>query len=427
MGNFPSNHVRIWNEVSQIESEATKIKMLETLLNAPEYVKSLKQASLYADTVTWIAVIRRGQWAPFPKYAPPAPSSTAITNQPPARRAMDYLHEAYDLLGLSDDEPLSMEMLKSAYKRKAVTCHPDKGGDPAVFDALTKAYLYLQEVYKKLVPKNVRPDSQAATVTMDSANKYRDDPSLPRFDNEDNSIAMVIRDPSTPTASSASSASSANVRPFVEKAPLHINPKKLDMNVFNQLFEQNRLPDPEKDDGYGDWLKTQDPVKKQGANMRGKFNLNVFNNTFESEAREMEKKERSQQNGLTKYDNPDAIMLTPGAVVLGGEKPSEYTAPAGSRVQYTDLKAAYSTRMTFSQEVGDIKVGKKSYEQAKAEREKDPGPTTAEEAARIAEMTRKADMAEKNRQMRAAANDVGAAAYHERIKQRLLITEPPLQ
>lgn len=420
MGNFPSNHVRIWNEVSLIENEATKIKMLETLLNAPEYVKSLKQASLYADIVTWIAVIRRGQWAPFPKYAPPAPASTAITKQPPARRAMDYLHEAYDLLGLSDDEPLSLEILKSAYKRKAVTCHPDKGGDPAVFDALTKAYLYLQEVYKKLVPKAVRPDSQAPVVTMESANKYRNDPSLPMFENEEgNSIAMVVRDSSTPVHKT--------VQPFVEKAPLHINPKKLDMNVFNQLFEQNRLPDPEKDDGYGDWLKAQDPVKKQGSNMRGKFNLNVFNSAFESEARELEKQERSKANGITKYDNPDAMILTPGAVVLGGEKPSEYTAPAGSRVQYTDLKAAYSTRMTFSQEVGDIKVGKKSYEQAKAEREKDPGPTTAEEAARIAEMTRKAEQLEKNRQMRAAANDVGAAAYHDRIKQRLLITEPPLQ
>jgi len=415
MGNFPSAHVKIWNELSLIENEATKMKMIDTLFNVPEYVKSFKAAGLYGDVVTWMAVLKRGQWAPFPKYVPPAPSSTALTKQAPAKRAMDYLHEAYDLLGLSDDEPLTMEALKSAYKRRAVSCHPDKGGNPEVFDALTKAYLYLQEVYKKLVPKGLRPDTDAASVTMESAVKYRNDPSLPSYD-ENNSISMVVHDTAKPIRAYQTSNDA--------EKPLHINPKKLDMNVFNQLFEQNRLPDPEKDDGYGDWLKTQEQAKKPSSNMRGKFNLNVFNSAFESEARELDKKAGS---AITKYDSPDALTLTPTAVVLGGEKPSEYTAPAGSRVQYTDLKAAYSTRMTFSQEVGDVKVGKKSYDQVKAEREKDPGPTTAEEAARISEMAKKAEQMERARQMRLAARDTDVTAYHDRIKQRLLISDPPLQ
>ena len=424
MGNFPSTHVKIWNELSLIENETTKMKMIDTLFNVPEYVKSFKTAGLYSDIVTWIAVLKRGQWAPFPKYVPPAPSSTALTKQAPAKRAMDYLHEAYDLLGLSDDEPLTMEGLKTAYKKRAVSCHPDKGGNPEVFDALTKAYLYLQEVYKKLVPKGLRPDTNAASVTMESAVKYRNDPSLPSYD-ENNSISMVVHEEKPVRAYDTTVRTyDTTARAYDKEKPLHINPKKLDMNVFNQLFEQNRLPDPEKDDGYGDWLKTQDAVKKSGPNLRGKFNLDVFNNTFESEAREQDKKAGST---ITKYDSPDALMLTPTAVVLGGEKPSEYTAPAGSRVQYTDLKAVYSTRMTFSQEVGDVKVGKKSYDQVKAEREKDPGPTTAEEAARISEMAKKAEQMERGRQLRLAARDTDVTAYHDRIKQRLLISDPPLQ
>jgi curved DNA-binding protein CbpA len=340
---------------------------------------------------------------------------------------MDYLHEAYDMLGLSDDEPLTLEGLKGAYKRRAVSCHPDKGGDPAEFDALTKAYLYLQEVYKKLIPRSVRPDSEAEKVTMESAVKYRNDPSLPVFD-EGSGISMVVRDADKPLPKKSNGSGVSAYNPPPE--PLHINPKKLDMNVFNQLFEQNRLPDPEKDDGYGDWLKSQEgPSKKITAggsgSMRGKFNLNVFNEAFETEARDAGSDKAA--NKITRYDSPDALMLTPGAVVLGAEKPAEYTAPAGSRVQYTDLKAAYSTHTTFSQEVGGVKVGKKSYEQAKAERERDPGPTTAEEAARISEMTKMAAQAEAARQMRAAAYDTNAAAYHDRIKQRLLITEKPLQ
>jgi hypothetical protein len=415
MGNFPSNHVRIWNELGKIANDNTKIKMLETLLNGTEYVDSLKKAGLYAELMTWMASIKRGHWHPFPAYISPEPTVNTLTKQAPAKRAMDYLHEAYDLLGLSDNEPLSLQMLKNAYRKKAVSCHPDKpGGNAELFDSITKAYLYLEEVYKKLVPKGVRPDSEAEKVTMESAKQYRNDPNLPQF-NENNSIAMVVRDDTKPVRSYAPPP------PESDTAPIHINPKKLDMNLFNRLFEQNRLPDPEKDDGYGDWLKTQEPVKRgasSGLSSRGKFNIDVFNKTFENEARESD---GGGGRTVTKYNNPDALILTPQAVVLGGEKPNEYTAAPGSKVQYTDLKAAYSTHTTFSQEIADTKVVKKSFSQAKAERENEPGPATAQETARITEMMRQNEMAERARQMRAAARDTDATMYHERIKSRMLI------
>lgn len=416
MGNFPSSHVRIWNELGKIANDNTKIKMLETLVNVPEYVDSLKKAKLYGETMTWMTSVKRGQWLQFPEYVLPAPTSSALTKQPPSKRAMDYLHEAYELLGLSDDEPLTIVALKAAYRKKAVTCHPDKpGGNAEVFDSLTKAFLYLEEVYKKLVPKGVRPDSEAPSVTMESAVKYRNDPSMPQFD-ENNSIAMVVRDETKPVRAYAPPP------PDGDTSPIHINPKKLDMNVFNKLFEQNRLPDPEKDDGYGDWLKAQEPVVKKasGLSSRGKFNLDVFNKTFETEARELEK---SENRTIAKYNNPDALTLTPEAVLLGGEKPSEYTAAPGSRVQYTDLKAAYSTRTTFSQELSDAKVVNKSFSQAKAERESEPGPASAAEMARLAEMARQNEMTERARQMRVASRDTDAAMYHDRIKSRMLIRE----
>lgn len=421
MGNFPSNHARIWNELGKIANDNTKIKMLETLLNGPEYVDSLKRAGLYADTMTWMASVKRGQWIQFPVYIPPEPTSSVLTKQAPAKRAMDYLHEAYELLGLSDDEPLTLVVLKAAYRKKAVSCHPDKpGGNAEQFDALTKAFLYLEEVYKKLVPKGLRPDSEAKPVTMESAVKYRNDPSLPQFE-ENNSISMVVRDESLPVRPVYRQMPTASAE---DDTPIQINPKKLDMNVFNRLFEQNRLPDPEKDDGYGDWLKTQEPaVKKSGTaglNSRGKFNLDVFNKAFETEAKELE---RVEGRTIAKYNNPDALILTPQAVLLGGEKPSEYTAAPGSKVQYTDLKAAYSTRTTFSQEVNDAKVVNKSFSQAKAERESEPTPASAQEMARIAEMARATEQAERARQMRVASRDTDATMYHEKLKSRMLIRE----
>jgi hypothetical protein len=471
MGNFPTHHVRIWKEVGAIENENTRLKMLDTLINAPEYVQTLKKAGLYADVVAWMAAMRRGHWTNWPNYVPPGSAATkspvnagpgasgsgggsaggggsssasgsagTLTKLPPAKRAMDYLHECYDLLGLSDDTPLSPDALKAAYRKKAVAHHPDKGGDPEVFDSLTKAYLYLGEVYNKLVPKGARVDTNP--VTMEGAVKHRNDPSIPSYMGDDGlggggggggggrgGIALVVRDMSVPEGRAAIP---SGERRQQQEAPISLNPKKLDMNVFNKLFEQNRLPDPEHDDGYGDWLTSQEkgidlpPGGGGPKSMRGKFNLNVFNSAFE-EAAASAAASSSKNGTIQKYNSPDALMLSPNAVVLGGEKPPAYTAPAGSHLQYTDLKAAYSTGNTFSQEVSDIRVGNKTLAQIKAEREKDPGPATEAERAHMASVAARAEAAERARVLRMASRDTDGAAYQERMKQRLLITEKPLQ
>ena len=465
MGNTPSNHVRIWGELSNIKNDETRLAMVEKLLIAPEYVNSLKQTGLYSGVLTWAAVIKRGQRADWPVYAspasgprdaarivpnsanrlpspaynpPPSPgggNANAIINAPPARKAIDYLHESYELLGLSDDVPLTVDALKAAYKKRALAVHPDKkGGNAELFDAVTKSYLFLQEVITKLVPKNaMTANGDKAKVTMEAAVKYRNDPSVPVYDDGLNvnnpGIAVVVRDMNTPEYAPPP------VSPKVQKTggggggmppgpPITLNPKNLDMNVFNQIFEQNRMADAEKDDGYGDWLKSSENSGKTPSKMGGKFSVDVFNKLFEDEAKSLP---QNKQNGLTNYNNPDAMILSPTAVVLGGDKPSEYTAPAGAGLQFTDLKAAYSTRTTFSQEVSHVPIASKTFSQAKAEREKDPGPASVEEMRQIEAMKHRAEMEERARQMRAAAFDTNAGSYHDRLKQRLYITEKPLQ
>ena len=433
MGNIPSNHIRIWNELSKIENDATKLKMLETLLAGQEYVTSFKKMNLYSDLLTWLTAVRRGSWAEWPTYTPPAtrvsvptplkdPMSNSIINAP-NRNAIDYLNECYDLLGISDNEPLNLDMLKKAYKKRALALHPDKGGDPVLFDSVTKAFLYLQDVYNKLIPKAGRDHADSTPVTMETAKARRIDNSIQIYDEQHDDISMVIHDPKTVKISAKPVKTPAN-SPTTDSRPISINPKQLDMNVFNQLFEQNKLPDPEKDDGYGDWLASQDDTVKKTKGMRGKFSIDIFNKTFENEAKDMAK--NMKHTAVTKYNSPDAIMLTPNAVVLGGEKPSEYTAPAGSGLHYTDLKAAYSTHTTFSHQVKDVKIGAKSFSQAKAERENDPGPASEEEMRHMEEIKQRSEAAEKHRKLRLAAHDTDASMYHERIKSRLLITEKSL-
>ena len=121
------------------------------------------------------------------------------------------------------------------------------------------------------------------------------------------------------------------------------------------------------------------------------------------------------------------MLLNPNAVVLGGEKPAEYTAPAGSNLNYTDLKAAYSRHMTFSQQIKHIKVNDKTFAQAKAEREKDPGPASQDEMRHMDELKQRSEQAEKMRKMRLAAQDTDIASKDVQIRSRLLITEKPLK
>ena len=176
-------HVRIWNNLSSLESATSRIQMIETLLAGPEYVAAAKRANLYAALLSWIAAQRRGEFYPWPAtYAAsapaPAPRPAARIEDPPRlrivdvppqaptyaptyapthastrsgtiaivpapKRAMDVLHESYRILSIDDTKPLTHEVLRAAYKRAAIRAHPDKGGNPDAFDAVTRSFLYI--------------------------------------------------------------------------------------------------------------------------------------------------------------------------------------------------------------------------------------------------------------------------------------------
>lgn len=57
----------------------------------------------------------------------------------------------YQVLGLSYNITISSDDIKSAYKRKVLTEHPDKGGSAERFQLLQKAYETLSNPHKKYV------------------------------------------------------------------------------------------------------------------------------------------------------------------------------------------------------------------------------------------------------------------------------------
>jgi len=410
--------------------------MIETLFEGQEYVNTAKRMGLYGALLGWVAAQRRGEFYPWPHVAPQPqqpqqqsqpppmrqiqpqhatpvmrindspPQTTTLAKAPPPRRAMDYLHEAYQLLGIDDSKPLTHELLKSAYKRAAVKTHPDKGGSPELFDAVTRAFLYIQEILEKLIPKTGKDGKDvrfSVEVTPEMAMKARGiNPTAPADKN-----AMKLED----------------------APPVALNPKKLDMNVFNKLFEENKLPDPDKDDGYGDWLKDQDNSRGTQAAMKGKYNADVFNRTFEEESRRAASAPKDQ---MSKYRPPSEMILAPGfGTELGSGRPEQYTKSttaitgAAGGIGYTDLKYAYSEGSTFSQDIAGVSLDGRPKTMAEAERAyKSAPPSMSEEETRAVSMfTQAREAAEVQRQQRLAARDVDHSTAHARLKQRLMIAE----
>ena len=430
-------HVRIWSNLSSLDSVEARLSTLDTLFSGVEFVTAAKRAGLYAPLLSWMAATRRGEYAMWPGTSaaatrpPPPPSARGpsavafgdkaraetrgptlsihdaparntvhtVSVVPPPKRALDVLHESYAVLSLDDSKPLTHEALKQAYKRAALAAHPDKGGSPAQFDAVTRAFTYIEEVLLKLLPKTATDGSDprfTVAVTLDNAKKSRG--------------------PTTP-----------GVAELEDKAPVALNPKKLNMTVFNQLFEENKLPDPDKDDGYGDWLSTQDssgPKTHEG--LRAKFNADVFHKTFADEQRaRLGESSKGKDSTMSKYQAPAEMVLAPGfGTELGGGRPALSTrAPGAAGIGYTDLKYAYGDGSTFSQEIADVSLeGRpKNVEEAKREYAAAPRALNPEEAAAVAAFDRAKQAAEEARQRSVAARDVDAESAHQKLQRRLML------
>jgi len=431
------------------------MQMLETLMAGSEYVNTAKRAGVYASVLQWIAAYRRGEAAPWPgavganqhysqQFASSPSHQTHQMNSPVRipptnvyipqmneprkvvkentlaavplpKRALDTLHESYRILNLDDSKSLSHELLKGAYKRAAAKAHPDRGGSAAAFDEVTRAYLYLEEVINKLVPRGSKDGDDprfAVAVTKEVAIKAREGP-LTKYDEEE----AAHRRPSTATTTEKH-----------EGPKVSLNPKNLNMSVFNQLFEENRMPNPDQD-GYGDWLKSsgEDRRLQNETQLRSKFNADIFNKTFKEQGIGRGSVGSDGEGGaggaggaMLRHQAPDAITHHNGTE-LGGGRPSHFISPMGARTGYTDLKYAYGEGSTFSQEVSGIQEEKRSFDTMKRERESAPVPLTGEEHRILNAIERQKTVVEEDRRRRMAVQDVESEDVYAKMQRRLMI------
>jgi curved DNA-binding protein CbpA len=416
-------HFRIYKNILNLQSPGTRVQMIQTLMAGPEYVVSMKRMGVYSSLLAYISAVQRGERPPLlpgertgivvPEAAPTNTSQRdTATNQVMMRggggtltkrestvsdpykqvsknganvKAMSYFSSCLRVLDLQEEVALTEEGLKSAYKKAATRAHPDKGGNEDAFEAVTRAYAYLSDILKRIRGGRTKESVVEAPEKLTSGRKEE-----------------------------------AKAWEHVE--PVRLNPKNLNMDAFNKMFEQTRMPDPE-DEGYGDWLKTSAGADS-GPKFSGKFNRDVFHQMFEEEVK---KSTRGRGENVNNHQlavmNTQAITLAPTmGVELGRDRPADFTAPYNANFQYTDLRNAYTRDSTFSGEVADVRVENRTFDQYSSERKSAPKALANHELEAVQSVERAAEEREKQRKLRAAQQDNMAEQYFERMK-RLVITE----
>jgi hypothetical protein len=416
---------KIWSEICALESDTVRAHMIETVLRSPDLVAQSKMVGVYGTVMAWLTAQYNGSAVSFPyatgstqqstrnmMYTTPTPSyrqgpahpslmssssssSTAFASSPsstaimvsPSAKAHDYFQEAVEMLGIGPDEQITQDRLRSAYKRASLKAHPDKGGSKEAFDEVSRAYRYVEKI---LVRINPRFSVEGSSSTMAGP-------------------SMTISDIEKPVTLRTNSVIAAT------PPPVKLSAKKLDMGIFNKMFEENRMPDPDRDGGYGGWMKSSDDAGAVGADprLKGKFSSDVFESVFR------ERVSKGSDGGRGREE-----LYAQGGVEIGGAS-NNFTAAFGSDNQFTDIKEAYTNGATMFQHVADVKVSDrrmksaKDFERARAEEltRKDPA-----EAARFqAEVEAEAER-ERQRQARVAEQEKMTNSWAEGLRRRLTVS-----
>jgi len=454
MGNTSSQnidpaHIRIYHNILSIKNAQTRSQMIQTVLAASEYVITAKRLGVYSHMLNYVVTVQNGMTPPTLPYEKPTIHSASqyqeyrsaeqvrrdyktenrvesLVIPPPTKeqrdalnpsdlslqfssakrdvlnpsdlslqfssakrdflskpkndeKAIGYFQACLEVLGLEEEVTLTNETLKSAYKKAALRNHPDKGGSEKGFEKVTRAYAYLTEILRRI------NGGRKAEGKVEEPNVLKD-----------------------------SRKTESNEWQHVE--PVKLNPKKLDLDAFNKMFEQTRIPDPEED-GYGDWLKNEKD-SSPNSTFSGKFNRDVFNQMFDDEAK------KNAHSGNFIVHQPEALLMSPTmGIELGRGKPESYTAPVtGKNMYFTDLKQAYTLENNISQQVASVRVDTRNYESYKNDYNKAPRPLEHNEMENISNAEKMYVKREEERRRRAADEEINANSYFERMK-RLVLTD----
>lgn len=369
---------------------------------------------------------------PPPSFTPPsytthpsAASSSSHRSSPHSSRRQAFeaeLHrhhnaetDAYALLGVSRD--FDLKTLAKHYRRAALKYHPDRIHKHAqhlsiaqrselegMFEKVTRAYLLLMDKHSQAEANRpfyeLREHSREA-LAQQGKQKGHEAPAHP----------------SSHVASSKASAKAATRLRVGEG-------KQFDRRLFNTIYDEHRLYAPH-DEGYGDWLSGKTSSASEDVDdtpptlFSSKFNLNVFNTTFD----QLKREKPGAEAQLAIRDEMGVVVhsaQTPYST-LGAGAVDNYSGTTAS-LQYSDLKSAHTSHATLidPSRVHTDKPTFRSIKEFEAHRASISHELSPEEAARAERAAVARDREERERRARLVVMDQQGAAQERRLNQLLL-------
>jgi hypothetical protein len=282
--------------------------------------------------------------------------------------------DALKLFGLQQN--YSLDDLKRAYKKMAVKTHPDRpGGSNQKFQLVTKCYMSLLEKHK------LQQADKTYMNLREGSQKYMEEQR--------------------------------------NKKQVKFDKENFDLKLFNKIYEQNKLWDP-NDDGYNDWLKNDDEDKPEDTPLFSKkFNLNIFNSTFEDY-----KKKNCQD--IVEYRGPQALVSANIGFtdVDDTQQIGDFTKSADLKgaggIEYTDLKTAYTNRGALIDPNSVEYTTYNSIDELKRARSKISYTMTPEQIREQELQKMREQEAEELRQKRIRERDFMISQNYSRVHQQML-------
>lgn len=199
--------------------------------------------------------------------------------------------DPYKILSISKEDSMDTKKLKKAYLKLAQKTHPDKNnGIDKQFKLVTLAYKVLQK----------------------------------RIDSKDtDKIHNDLKDGSMEFIKEQTTGEKKN-----------INMKDFNVELFNKIYDENKLEDDFIDTGYGDWMKKDENIEQ--VKMDG-YNKDKFNSEFQK----LKQKQKGSQ--IQKYSEPQELVCSSNIdslVNLGSGKVKSYTGETNG-LQFRDLREAF--------------------------------------------------------------------------------------
>ena len=291
--------------------------------------------------------------------------------------------DAIKLFSLPDN--YTLDQLKTAYKKLAMQTHPDRpSGSKQKFQLITQCYLSLMEKYK----------------LRESDKTYND-----------------LRQASKEYISNQQSQNN-NIQVSIGTSGETLDKKNFNAKLFNKLYEQHKLWDP-NDDGYQDWLSSTRDEPDPTPLFSNKFNLDVFNNTFS------EMKNRGGDGQIVKHDAPTALVSCGnGFTELDNTNQiSDFTRPlegATKGIAYTDLKTAYTSKGNLIDPNSVEYKQYKSVDELKRDRSKIKYEMTPEQLRQEQIRKAKEEEQERIRQERIRQRDIMVGQNYSKAHQAML-------